>query len=60
MAYVNGKIGTGEVNRIVCDECAERGEVRFVNDKHGVPMQVKPWRWLATLSATCDKCGKGC
>lgn len=60
MAYCNGSVYHDKITRVLCDECAEAGEVPFELDKDGVKMQEKPWRWHPVFGGKCDKCKKQC
>lgn len=47
-----------EDKRVLCDSCAEGGEVPFTIQSDGLPMQDRPWRWAPVFGDKCHKCGK--
>ena len=53
-------IGLYEIERVVCDACADAGEVEFEPDKWDQPTPKGAWCWRPRWGAPCDVCGRPC
>jgi hypothetical protein len=61
VAYINANPHKETPTRVVCDACAEKGEVPFRATRVDVePRHTRPWRWFKRHDGNCDKCGADC
>ena len=52
--------GMYDIEEVVCDKCAEDGNVPFYTDEYGVKTQYYPWCWNPLWGDDCHICGVRC